>query len=106
MSFAVIAVAGIGAAVSIGTTAYQTRETKKAQKKASEEAEKQELQARLEAKKLGFELATSKDEVKFEEAKDVGTGTSLTDLFVGGSAGREATTGLAGTKTIQSTLGV
>ncbi len=104
---AITAVLGIvSAATTIGTTAYQARETRKAQKKASEEVERQELQARLEAKKLGFELATSKDEAKFEEAKDVGTGTSLTDLFVGGSAGREATTGLAGTKTIQSTLGV
>ena len=108
MSMAIIGVVGIavGAAVSVGTTVYQADQAKKAQRKAEEEQKRQELQAELEQKQIKSELVASKDEAKFEEAKDVGTGTSLTDLFVGGSAGREATTGLAGTKTIQSTLGV
>jgi hypothetical protein len=106
MSFAVIAVVGISTAVSIGTTVYQAKEARKAQAKADEEQKRQELQAELETKQVKSELIKSKDEAKFEETKDVGTGTSLTDLFVGGSAGKKTTTGLSGTSAIQNTLGV
>ena len=104
---AIIAVVGIGVglATSVGTTAYQADQAKKAQKKADEEVQRQELQAELESTKIKADLQQSDDVAKFEVA-DTGVGTSLSDLFVSPTEKKKSTTGIAGTDTIQNTLGV